>query len=650
MKKLTLLLPLCSFAIGIVYSRYLGNMFVACGMVIAGFLIYWFLLRNSKNPIDGFRLNKYHFVWTFLIFCGAGAICYYFDSPILPDENAVGKVCRIKGRIESIRTAASGDVAEIKVESLNDSSGKPISCRNMKLMLYTDILDADIDDSIEFLAKLLLIRNSPNSFDDSYAATLNNKGFYHQTRVSEKEIKIVGHSGSFAGWCTRVRDSIEIFIGRTPLSIETKNFLIAILLGDHVFINPESRQLFSNAGIAHVLALSGLHIAIVGALFLFLLFPINFLGLYRYRSLFAVLMLWFYAFITGMSLSTVRACIMATFLLCALFLERKNSGLNALFGAALFILVIDPAALWDIGLQLSFICVASLLVFTSPLNPIDRHLHPVGYKTCGTVLATIIVTAASWVVSSYYFGIFPVSFLPANLLILPVLPLFLMAAIIYFLFGAIGLELPVLRASIDWIYSAFIDVISFIEKLMSPLVFSASGWTLALWLIGIVIASFYFRYKRSKVIGICSVAFLLAAITVLPFVKTSAVENGFIIRDDWNDVTLNVRSLGKDKIFKMKRGGVDVKKVMGRSIVTVDSSREKLVGKTISPRHCDYLIVAGGYRGSLAELADRFNPDLIVIHRSVRRKVENRFLQEAKTIGCAVHSIRNNSSLKFIAE
>lgn len=86
MKKLTLLLPLCSFAIGIVYSRYLGNMFVACGMVIAGFLIYWFLLRNSKNPIDGFRLNKYHFVWTFLIFCGAGAICYYFDSPILPDE------------------------------------------------------------------------------------------------------------------------------------------------------------------------------------------------------------------------------------------------------------------------------------------------------------------------------------------------------------------------------------------------------------------------------------------------------------------------------------------------------------------------------------------------------------------------------------
>lgn len=650
MRKLTLLLPLCSFALGIVYSRYLGNMFVACGMVAAGFLIYWFLLRNSNNPLDSFKLGKYHFIWIFLVFCGAGAICYHFDSPVLPDKEVVGQVCHVRGRIAAVRTASSGDVAEINVETLDDSTGSSVPFRNMKLMLYADILDADIDDIIEFPAKLLLIRNSPNSFDDSYASTLNNKGFYHQARVAEKDISIVGHSGSFAGWCTRLRDSIEIFIGSTPLSFETKNFLIAILLGDRVFINPESRQLFANAGIAHVLALSGLHIGIIAGLLLFLLFPVNFLGLYRYRSLLAVLMLWLYAFITGMSVSTVRACIMATFLLCALFLERRDSGLNALFGATLFILIVDPDALWDIGLQLSFICVASLLVFASALNPIDRHSHSITHKVYGAVMATVIVTAASWVVSSYYFGIFPVSFLPANLLVLPVLPLFLMAAIIYFLFNAVGFELPALRESLDWVYSAIIDVISFIEKLMSPVIFEASGLTLALWLVGIVLAGFYFRYKKSKAIGIGSAAFLVAAVAVIPFVKTSAVENGFIIRDDWNDVTLNVRSLGKDKICKMKRGGVDVTEVMGKCIVTVDSSRERLEGKTISPRHCDYLIVAGGYRGSLAELSDRFNPDIIVIHRSVRRRVEKRFLEEAKITGCAVHSIRNNSSLKYIVE
>ena len=650
MKKLTLLLPLCSFAIGIVYSRYLGNMFVACGMVLAGFLVYWFLLRNSKNPLDSFKLNKYHIVWTFLIFCGAGAICYYFTSPLLPGKGIVGQLCNVKGKIASINSFSSGDFAEIKVESLIDSTGSTIACRNLKLILYADIIDADIDDRIEFPAKLLLIKNSPNSFDERYTSALNNKGFYHQARVSGKDIKIIGHSGSLSGWGSRIRDSIEIFIGRTPLSFETKNFLIAILLGDRVFINPENRQLFSNAGIAHVLALSGLHIGIIAGFLLFLLFPINFLGLYRYRSLLAVLMLWFYAFITGMSVSTVRACIMATFLLCALFLERKNSGLNALFGAALFILVVDPAALWDIGLQLSFICVASLLVFASPLNPIDRHSHKISYKVFGAILATLIVTASSWVVSSYYFGIFPISFLPANLLILPVLPLFLTAAIIYFLFGAAGLELPALGDSLDRVYSAFIELVSFIEKLMSPIIFEASGWTLALWLVGIVLAGFYFRYKKSRSIGISSVAFIMVSVVIIPFVKTSTVKNGFIIRDDWNDVSLNVRSLGKDRILKMKRGGVDVTEVMGKSIVTVDSSRERLEGKTISPRHCDYLIVAGGYRGSLAELSDRFNPDVIVIHRSVRRKVESRFLEEAKTVGRTVHSIRNNSSLKYISE
>ena len=157
-----------------------------------------------------------------------------------------------------------------------------------------------------------------------------------------------------------------------------------MLLGDKSYMPDETRQIFSNAGIAHILALSGLHVGIIIVLISSILFPLGFFIPRKIIYLITIVFLWIFAFITGMSASVVRASIMATFYLSAKILERQNDSINALLGAITLILIVNPSALYDVGLQLSALTVTSIILFSEKLNFIDRYKHPRLYHIFST--------------------------------------------------------------------------------------------------------------------------------------------------------------------------------------------------------------------------------------------------------------------------
>ena len=126
------------------------------------------------------------------------------------------------------------------------------------------------------------------------------------------------------------------------LSKNSTLLLRALLLGERQEFPQDLRSYFSAAGLSHVLAVSGLHMGVVASLIYFLFFLLSlFKSCRKLRPLFTLFVLWIYAYITGLSPSAVRACIMASFLLTAEFLDRRNSSLNALFAAAFFMLSYD---------------------------------------------------------------------------------------------------------------------------------------------------------------------------------------------------------------------------------------------------------------------------------------------------------------------
>ena len=171
-----------------------------------------------------------------------------------------------------------------------------------------------------------------------------------------------GSSGSPRWWPARMGHAMRgkisaIFRG------DTAGFLTAILTGDKSGLSEEGAAALSEAGLYHILAVSGMHCGFLLALVTFLT------GRHRHRltALCALPLLAFYAALTGGSPSVLRACVMLAFLLAAPIFHRDSDGPTALFSALFLILLANPFAAASISLQLSFAAMAGILFLTSRL-------------------------------------------------------------------------------------------------------------------------------------------------------------------------------------------------------------------------------------------------------------------------------------------
>jgi len=147
----------------------------------------------------------------------------------------------------------------------------------------------------------------------------------------------------------------------------------AIILGDKKGIPPNLRDQFSQAGISHIAAISGMHISILSALVMGALFSI---GLSRNRAFyFAIIFLLGYIILIGLPASAMRAGIMGTLLLWSLKIGRLNRITNSLSFAAVILLLINPRLLRDdIGFQLSFLAVLGIINFYPILDQLSSRL------------------------------------------------------------------------------------------------------------------------------------------------------------------------------------------------------------------------------------------------------------------------------------
>ena len=173
-----------------------------------------------------------------------------------------------------------------------------------------------------------------------------------------------------------VREHILRMIDRT-VGGEEGEYLKGLLLGVRTGMSREDREAFVNAGVAHILAVSGSNVAAVAATVFFLL------GLLRVphllRSLLCCAALLYYMVLTGSQPPVVRATIMGLILLIGKMLEEKSNPLNALGAAAIGILMVEPRQLFDVGFQLSFSAVLSLLLLYPRANAVISHLQFRGF-------------------------------------------------------------------------------------------------------------------------------------------------------------------------------------------------------------------------------------------------------------------------------
>lgn len=153
--------------------------------------------------------------------------------------------------------------------------------------------------------------------------------------------------------------------GSLPLNPETRVYQ-ALVLGQRTGLDSDQKRIFRDTGTAHLFAISGLHVGLVGG---FLFFLLRSLRVRTRIQIFGTLsILLFYVLLTGATPSAVRAYLMIAFLLGAKAFQRAYCPTSALAASALVVLLIDPLQLSTLGFQLSYIVVLSILVFGGPLS------------------------------------------------------------------------------------------------------------------------------------------------------------------------------------------------------------------------------------------------------------------------------------------
>lgn len=640
-----MLIPLAALIAGILAANAGISPWVVLVVAILAAVTYLAIVYGSRTPVKSYRRNPLHHLWIAMLFFGAGILSYEVDKPYSLG-NDYNKVICFAGEVKNVSSPVSGDKAMVRVDHFILNDGGTIRPRNCKLLVRSDVLGCSVGDIVNVKTHISPVEDNPNYFSSGYTTRLLNQGILYTCQIQSEYIDVIGHRKSFGSLAVETRDWLETFIEKRRISKATQNFIITILLGDRSYLDPEVRNLYADAGISHILALSGMHVAIISAILMWLLFPLNFFGFYRYRMLLCVLLLLFYAFLTGWSPSTVRATIMTTSLIICIFLERKNSAWNSLLLAAFLILLFNPMALWDVGMQLSFLCVASLIFFVNPLNPIEQRTHHTLYNAYRAVLTTMVATLATWCVTAWYFGRVPVMFLPSNLLVLPLLPAYLVLTIIYLVLAGIGCEWTWLVSAVEFPPKVMSDMLSWMQGGSSTsLLFTPSLASVVLWLAVILLAAVWINSKRTKLMAWSCAGVFVGFLCSVSFTLRAARED-FIIQRQASEIKILCRDRsGREQEQRITRGAVSEFKFANKKILVLDAfpSTSEMDNGT---EKYDYILLSSGCKVNITDINDRYEYDRLIIHSNIRRDRENQILSEADSLGIEVHSLRRDGPLR----
>jgi competence protein ComEC len=241
---------------------------------------------------------------------------------------------------------------------------------------------------IRLLAKLRLPRNfrNPGAFD--YEGYLEGLGISALASAKSSNIEVLpGASGSRLGfWRSSVRNSILRHIHQSGLwSKEDAAIFAAMIIGDDSLLLRDVREEFQQTGVYHLLVISGMNVALLAFAIFWLARRLRLLE--WLASLLTITLSVFYAYIAGMGVPIMRAVLMLSLFLGARLLYRDRSGLNATGFAALVVLVLSPAALYEPGFQLTFLALLAITGISLPIlertstpcRSALKHLDTTGY-------------------------------------------------------------------------------------------------------------------------------------------------------------------------------------------------------------------------------------------------------------------------------
>jgi competence protein ComEC len=294
------------------------------------------------------------------------------------------------------------------------------------------------------------------------------KNIFHQQFVRDNDVKWIGNNpaNKFLHYATMSRLWADSVLRVNVHGKREQSLASALVLGVTDGLDNEVLNAYSASGAMHVLSVSGLHVGIIYWVILILFKPFQKMKYSQWvLAVTSLLVLWIYAFVTGLSPSVLRAVMMFSFVALARPLNRQTNIYNTLAASAFILLVYDPYMIVSVGFQLSFLAVIGIVGLQPPLyrlwEPNSRLWDEVWKITSVSISAQL----ATYSLGLYYFHQFPNYFLLANLFVIPLSFVVLLMGIGIILVGHAAAIASLIGWVLEWIIRIMNEGVFLIERL-----------------------------------------------------------------------------------------------------------------------------------------------------------------------------------------
>lgn len=415
-----------ALVIGIITSQILEinrGLILFVLLVILGLLTVSYLIDKKS-----FRRGYWFARLSFLLFCILGfAITVFQTEGSKPNhyKHLNSRTSENDLLILTIKTALRSNTfyhrytAELVQVSKHKTSGRVL----LNVIKEHPNAAFKIGDQLVVKNKLSEIESPKNPYQFNYKKFMEHQGVFKQLFLKDHDFYVVGNfQNNFTGKIVTLRSTIKSAFTRAGFQGNELSIINALLLGQRNDISKQLIESYTRAGAIHILAISGLHVGLILLIITWILHPVEYLrGGRQLKLLLSVIVLWLYAYLTGLSPSVVRAVTMFSAVAIGLMGTRRISVYQSLIVSILLLLLIRPSYLFEIGFQLSYIAVFSIVT----IQPILSKLWQPSWRITLYFWRLFTVSLAAQIgvlpLSLYYFHEFPGLFFLTNLVIIPVL-------------------------------------------------------------------------------------------------------------------------------------------------------------------------------------------------------------------------------------
>ncbi len=341
-----------------------------------------------------------------------------------------GQEVSVQGRITKKQLQEASNQNILWNVNLTDSYLKTSQgirpCGNV--IIYTDLKSGEpvIGNTIFITGKIKLWNTARNEGNFDERAYYKNQGYAFRIYADKYSYQVMEPGrDSLREYLYNFRQQL-VQVYQSRMQEQTAGVVCAMLLGEKSLLEAETKELYRQSGIAHILAISGLHISILGAAAFGMLRKRG--VSYTVSAAVSLSLLLLFGIMTGMGLSTVRAIVMFGIYLGAACCGRAYDSINALAVAAAWILWHNPRSLFLAGFQFSFAAVIGVL-FGKQICQVFRPK----YRLFETVLVSLGIQMATLPLTAWYYYEIPVYSVLLNMLVLPLMGIVLISG----LFGGV---------------------------------------------------------------------------------------------------------------------------------------------------------------------------------------------------------------------